>query len=122
MMEFPRREHEGGVERYVIRDGEPVLEPDFLIWARENWGSNDRVLAETIIIPDEVRVSTIFTGVNTDYQKTGPPMLWETMIFGGPLSMEQVRYRSPEAALAGHEAMVLRAKDAEKTVDRILTR
>ena len=40
----------------------------------------------------------------------GPPELWETLVFGGPLNLEMERYATREEALAGHERMVGRVR------------
>ena len=90
--------------------GEPVHEPDLLTWAR--WfetHSLDRVLKTTELFPPDgrSRVSTVFLGLNHNYWG-GPPILWETMVFGGPLDLETDRYSSRAEALAGHAEMVAR--------------
>jgi hypothetical protein len=50
------------------------------------------------------RVSTVFLGTNTEL--CGPPLVYETMIFGGPLDQEQERYASRAEAIAGHTRMI----------------
>ena len=60
----------------------------------------------------EVEVSTVFLAIDHALMLSGPPVLWETMVFGGDLDGEQERYTSREDALAGHEAMVARVKQA----------
>jgi len=53
----------------------------------------------------EALVSTVFLGL--DHSFGGQvPVLWETMIFGGPHDQHQDRYSSREAALAGHASAV----------------
>jgi hypothetical protein len=42
----------------------------------------------------------------------GPPLLFETLVFGGPLADEGDRYPTRAAALAGHDQMVARVRDA----------
>jgi hypothetical protein len=70
------------------------------------------------------RVSTIFLGLNHDFLPMEDPLnykpiLWETMVFGGPLDMAQTRYRSQEEALAGHRAMVERCiEEQENSEDK----
>lgn len=57
-----------------------------------------------------VRVSTVFLGLDHYYPRDAPhePVLWETMIFGGPKDRYLRRYTSLEAAKAGHiEAMMM---------------
>lgn len=54
---------------------------------------------------DEVTVSTVFLGVDHGFDGA-TPVLWETMIFGGPYDGEQWRYASRGAAIDGHFAAV----------------
>lgn len=61
----------------------------------------------------EVMVSTVFLGLDHsfNFMDSGhAPVLWETMVFGGPVDQEMDRYTSLEAAKAGHEVMVGRVK------------
>lgn len=55
-----------------------------------------------------IRISTRFFGVDLrllpEFQP-GPPVLWETMVFGGALHLTQRRYTSRADALAGHQAI-----------------
>ena len=55
---------------------------------------------------DDVRVSTVFLGL--DHSWTGKtPVLWETMIFGGENDQAyQERYDSYENALEGHQKAI----------------
>ena len=54
---------------------------------------------------DGVSVSTVFLGSDHSYHD-GPPVLWETMVFGGPHNEWCQRYTSHADALAGHKAAV----------------
>lgn len=49
----------------------------------------------------DATVSTVFLSLDHGFGE-GPPVLWETMIFGGKHDGEQWRYTSREDALAGH--------------------
>ncbi len=55
--------------------------------------------------PDGVRVSTVFLSLDHSHS-IGPPVLWETMIFGFPedhkLDQYCTRYTSARAAKRGH--------------------
>ena len=84
-------------EYYILNvNGDP--EPcDLMTWlqtARQN-----RVLASDHI--GDVHVSTVFLGLDHSFGGAFP-ILWETMIFGGPHDQYQDRYSSKEDALAGH--------------------
>lgn len=95
---------------YILVDGEPVPEPDILKWS--DWFErSDRKLARDEF--DDYYVSTIFMGTDHNYDDTGPPILWETMVFGGKLADEQERYTSRADALRGYARMVKRVEAAE---------
>lgn len=55
------------------------------------------------------RISTVFLGSDHQYLD-GPPLLFETMVFGGPMDGEMERYTTLEQAEQGHKAMVDRVK------------
>jgi len=62
---------------------------------------------------DEIRVSTKFLGMDHCYND-GPPVLFETMIFGGAHDQYQERYTSWKKAKEGHAiALVLSIKESE---------
>jgi hypothetical protein len=52
---------------------------------------------------EPIQVSTVFLGLNHNFGN-GPPMLFETMIFGGRFDQEQWRYSTWEEAEKGHQA------------------
>lgn len=76
---------------YVLDEqGRPVKEPNILSWVRWFEGANDlRVVARTQI--GGSAVSTVFLAVDHRFRSEGPPILWETMVFGGKLDQEQNR-------------------------------
>lgn len=53
------------------------------------------------------RVSTVWLGLDHSWGG-GTPVIFETMVFGGPLDQEGMRYCTAEDARAGHEFMVMR--------------
>jgi hypothetical protein len=65
-------------------------------------------------ITSEIYVSTIFIGIDHRMSDEGPPILFETMIFGGPDSIDQYqwRYSSYDDALTGHKMAVSKARAA----------
>jgi hypothetical protein len=65
----------------------------------------ERQVAETQINP-LIRVSTVFLIIDHSFGG-GPPILFETMVFGLPDDSEpQWRYRSWDEAQAGHDQVV----------------
>lgn len=85
---------------YILREGgvaEPA--PSLIEWAE--WAATH----STQIAEDwegRVVVSTVFLGLNHRHFGDGPPILWETMIFGGRHNEWQQRYSSQADAVAGH--------------------
>ncbi len=57
-----------------------------------------------------IAVSTVF--LTYDHGWPGCPLLFETMVFGGPLDGRQERYGTWAEAEAGHAAMVRRVQEA----------
>ncbi len=93
--------------RYYILDGEgrPAREDDALAWAR--WFETaDRTVAKTDLGARGL-VSTAFLGLDHNWANSGQPILWETMVFGGPMAGYQRRYTSRKIAEAGHNVTVL---------------
>jgi hypothetical protein len=95
-------------------DGTPRRCDDVMTWAR--WFETaDRTIAQD---RDEapgapaVCVSTVFLGLDHDWFGPGPPILWETLVFGGPLDGEMKRYRSRDDAIVGHQEMCRRVAAA----------
>jgi hypothetical protein len=100
-------------DRYILDEhGQPVPCEDLATWAQ--WFETaDRRVAQDLDEGDEgdagkkVRVSTVFLGLDHNWGG-GPPILWETLVFGGALDGEMARYTSLADALAGHQAMCAR--------------
>ena len=95
---------------YILNEhGEPVPCPDLLTWGRW-WGTNpDRHVARDEI--GDVLVSTVFLGLDHGWGR-GPPVLWETMVFGGKLDQGQERYVSRADAQAGHARWVFQVRES----------
>src|SRR5712671_1952524 len=67
------------MEHYIL-DGHTPVACDLLTWASKFESENRHV---GITVKDGVKVSTVFLGLNHQYDPDGPPLLFETMIFGG---------------------------------------
>jgi hypothetical protein len=91
---------------YILDNNhKPVLKPflEAAKWMKDNPKRKQIGYDElTDLNGDEVRVSTVFLGLDHAYGSS-KPVLWETMIFGGENDQYQERYTSYEDALEGHQ-------------------
>lgn len=53
-----------------------------------------------------VEVSTVFLGLDHNFGGGGPPVVFETMVFGGAYDQKCARYCTWDECLAGHDAFV----------------
>jgi hypothetical protein len=98
-------------DKYILEAREPVP-CDLLTWAR--WfetGENRHVAKDNV---GEVLVSTVFLGIDHGFGSDGPPILFETIVFGGPLDQEQERYATWTQAEAGHAEMLRRVRETNQ--------
>lgn len=97
------------MSEYYILDGKTAVQVDLMTWARWFETAHRHVANETI---GESKISTVFLGLDHRFGDDGPPLLFETMVFGGPLDQEQERCSTWEEAEHMHAVMVMRVKDA----------
>jgi hypothetical protein len=92
------------MRKYILdAANRPVPCDDLNVWGQ--WfATADRTVARTEVAG--AQVSTVFLGFDHGFGATAMPVLWETMIFGGPHDDWQERYTSHEDALAGHARAV----------------
>jgi hypothetical protein len=90
-------------DKHVIRLGRNEAERwcDFMC-------SKERIVAQTRL--GDVLVSTVFLGLDHGWGRKGPPILFETMIFGGEFDEDCWRYSSWDDAEAGHNAAVRKVR------------
>lgn len=92
--------------RYILdSDKQPVEVESLQEWA-QFMEDADRQVARTE--RGSISVSTIFLGLDHSFSPDGPPILFETMVFGGRLDQEQRRYSTWAEAIAGHKEMCVR--------------
>jgi hypothetical protein len=94
-------------ELWVLEGHQPKRVDNLYVWARwrAELGNGNRVAEDHI---GDVRVSTMFRGINHALFDDGPPLLFETIIFGGPHHMYQRRCATwTEAELCHSEAVRL---------------
>lgn len=93
---------------YALDDEKHLKRTTAEEWARM-YELGDRTVEKTDI-SKEVHVSTVFLGLDHRHIGKGPPLVFETMIFGGPLDGYQWRYSSWDDAVTGHAAAVRKAR------------
>lgn len=85
-------------ERFVGRDDDP------------------KRVAFTEIEATQVSVSTVFLGIDHNFLRKGPPVLFETMVFGPSMRDDPFdimrRYHTWDEALAGHYDIVATVRRA----------
>ncbi len=89
-------------KKYILKDRVPVLVEDLLEWGRK-FEVQDRVVGHDVV--GDVRVSTVFLGLDHSWGD-GPPLLFETMVFGGEFDGEMERCSTWEEAEVQHAAML----------------
>ena len=95
------------MSQYYNRQGESMTMFEWAV-AFEDKDYKRVALTEFAHLGVEVRVSTVWLGLDHNFGDD-PPLIFETMIFGGSLDEDQKRYSTEAEALAGHEAMVQKA-------------
>ncbi len=101
---------------YVLDpDGRPRPTRDVLAWGE--WF--ERANEQRRIAFDDIgaHISTVFIGLDHNHTMVGPPLLYETLVFGGRLDGEMERYSSRAEAVAGHKRMVARVRRADRGSD-----
>lgn len=98
-------------EHYIL-DGKKAVPASFQEWldwcvSKKNTGQDYRRVALTE--KGGVQVSTVFLGLNHAWRASEPPMIFETMIFGGEHDQDQDRCSTWEEAEAMHKRMCKKA-------------
>jgi hypothetical protein len=88
---------------YILRDKQPVPVDDVVEWGKFFETAARQVARDEI---GDVTVSTVFLGLDHRFMDDGPPVLFETMIFGGVHNEYQERYCTWDEAEAGHAQAV----------------
>jgi hypothetical protein len=95
---------------YYILVGRTPMAVDMTTWAMSFESIPKRKVARTRVAP-KCEVSTVFLGLDHN-SGGGEPILFETIVFGGPLDGHSMRYHTYDQAEAGHAATVIEARKA----------
>ena len=105
-------------DKYILNDdGDPVACSDYRIWAEwfeRTQRDRSRVLKQDYAEEEAttVGVSTVFLGLDHNFTGDGPPVLWESLVFGTSLDGEMQRYSTRAHALQGHDHLLRRVRAA----------
>jgi hypothetical protein len=91
------------MSKYYDRSGKPM---DLMTWAAvfenaERHVGNDHL--------GDMHISTVWLGLDHSFGD-GPPLIFETMVFGGPHDEYTERYSTEEEAKEGHARVVAALK------------
>ena len=107
---------------YILdADGEPR---EATRWEWAHWfeaNPSARVVGRTDISGDG-QVSTVFLSVDHQWLPSGPPLLYETMIFGGRWDQYQWRWSTRAEAVAGHARIVAALRACRSPEDEQVAR
>lgn len=98
---------------YALDQDNHVVEvEDCITWGRWFEDATSQRQVGYTQITSEISVSTVFLGVDHRFPgfPSGPPILFETLVFGGPLDGDGNRYSSWDDAEIGHKAFVRLAR------------
>jgi hypothetical protein len=102
---------------YILNeDGSIRSTADAMEWGRWYGNHDARRVDDTEV--DELRVSTVFLGLDHNWFGSGPPILFETMVFGADANATPGadllfcrRYATKAAAEAGHSLIVTAVRE-----------
>lgn len=93
---------------YILKNRTIYPCDDLMLWAA--WmEENERHIGDTQV--DDIRISTVFLGLDHSFVDNAVPILFETMLFGGPIDQDCNRYEDIESAESGHETAISCAKE-----------
>jgi hypothetical protein len=91
---------------WYILDGRTPIKADTMTAAKWLADAQNKTVARNI--NDGVCVSTVFLGLDHRMREGEEPMLFESLVFGGPNDGEMARYCTYDAAESGHAELCAR--------------
>jgi hypothetical protein len=96
---------------YILDGKTPIVEPNIREWDAWMKIADHRTVLRSKI--GEVIISTVFLGLDHSFSG-GPPILFETLVFGGQLDQEMTRCSTWEDAEIMHKLMCERVINCEE--------
>ncbi len=102
--------------KYILKGKKAVVEPNILKWARWMEKESRRVAFDTA--PDDIKISTVFLGIDHGMGMSKKPILFETLVFrplpdGFMEDLDGERYHTWEEAKRGHDKFVMKYHKSE---------
>ncbi len=99
------------MKHYILDPDNPhqpkaVSSEEWLAWGAKTFGDQQVCRVDKTVIDPGCMVSTVFLGVNHSLSLRGPPMLFETLVFGGEHDGLMQRYATWDEAALGHKEVV----------------
>lgn len=91
---------------YILDENHNPVPVDLFTWATAFEDMPNRIVKQTTCAASTSWVSTVFLGLDHSFSSNGPPVLFETMVFGGAMDGYQDRYCSWDQALLYHDLVV----------------
>jgi len=100
------------LSHFILDEKNNVIPVELLVWAKWLEHAGEQRIVEQTNIGKKGRISvlTVFLGLNHRLNNEGPPLLFETMVFGGEWDQETDRYSTWKEAENGHKKMVKKVK------------
>lgn len=109
---------------YILEGREVIPAKDIFEWAEFFEDRGRRLIKQTQVQilnhRDYCVVSTVFLGIDHSFMEDGPPLVFETMVFGGLFDGRQVRAYTYTGAEECHTFMVARIKSPNAWLHEIL--
>lgn len=93
---------------YKLDGIRPVPDETNGLWSIQNKDAKRVALTK---IAEDVEVSTVFLGLDHNFGDGSKPILFETLVFGGPMDGSMRRYENWIEAEQGHQLMVDKVRE-----------
>lgn len=91
------------MKHYILDKDNNIVEVDYIEWGL--WFSqNKRKMGNDTV--DGVNISTVFLGLDHNFSDKGPPLIFETMVFGGEYDQNCIRTSTLKEAQQSHKDAV----------------
>jgi len=97
-------------DKYILDGHEAIPIDDLHAWG--TWFQTAERHVAQDLLPGGIHISTVFLGLDHRFGEDGPPLIFETMVFGGEYDQFQERYSTWEEAEKGHAEILSRVKAA----------